>query len=290
LKALYDIPGFARYVNIGNLRSKALHICRYDGREDLLYRSDPVTIDFYFLSVKSTVDKKVVNPVSGSNEAGTYLYLDGPGNTLEWDLEPPVSGYSIMVSTQYLGNYVKGYRFMHYNNHEALFLTREEERVLLDLFDKAYSEFQKDQFYKNVLVSYIVLILTYVQHLYARQFDSRSAMYQEVVSDFYKNIEAYFREDTILTNRSFTAYFAQKVNLTPDYFSDLIQHFTGITPTDHIQKYRMQLAKRKLKRTTIPICEIADTLGFPSPTSFSRFFKKKTGISPRAYRKQTVIS
>ena len=36
---------------------------------------------------------------------------------------------------------------MNYNNHEALFLTWEEKQILMDLFEKAYQEYEKEKNY-----------------------------------------------------------------------------------------------------------------------------------------------
>ena len=44
------------------------------------------------------------------------------------------------------------------------------------------------------------------------------------------------------------------------------------------------MAKNLLLGTNEPISQITHTLGFDYPSHFSKFFKKKTGMSPAAYR------
>jgi AraC-like DNA-binding protein len=45
-------------------------------------------------------------------------------------------------------------------------------------------------------------------------------------------------------------------------------------------------AKAQLKITTLPIKEIANTLGFENVAFFNRFFKSHVGITPKAYRNE----
>ena len=43
-------------------------------------------------------------------------------------------------------------------------------------------------------------------------------------------------------------------------------------------------AKRQLRYTSVAVSEIAYALGFDDPAYFTRFFSRRTGLSPRAFR------
>ena len=43
-------------------------------------------------------------------------------------------------------------------------------------------------------------------------------------------------------------------------------------------------AKTQLINTDFPVQAIAHTLGFTSPTTFNRYFKTYTGMTPQEYR------
>ena len=49
-------------------------------------------------------------------------------------------------------------------------------------------------------------------------------------------------------------------------------------------------AKRQLLYTSKPVSEIAYELGFDDPAYFTRFFSRRTGMSPRAYRARGPVS
>ena len=152
---ILDIPEFCRYLNVNGLKSNELHIVDFEDKKEVRLKSNPVIIDFYLLAIKPPMDNKLVSyELLEDQSDSSYLYVDCPQNTLDWEIEPPLSGYAIMVSARYLDKYAKEYNFVHYNNHEALFLTKEEETILWDLFRKAEHEFRKE-YYSRTVITYI---------------------------------------------------------------------------------------------------------------------------------------
>lgn len=280
---IYDIKEFIKYLNIGNVKNEDLHVADFAQHENILVQSSSITIDFYLLAIKPPLEKEINIPDYPYEDlGGSFMYLDGPHNALEWDIIPPVSGYCILASAKFLNRYIKDYNFTHYNNHEALYLTKDEEVLLWDLFQKANNEFSKERYSKEVILSYTALILSYTQIFYDRQFDSRSKIYNKVIESFQKNLENYFNEN--VSGLPSVAYFAQKANLSANYFGDLIKHFTGESPIEHIHNHIIHIAKQKLQQTNLSVSEISYSLGFDYPTYFTRFFRKKTGMAPKVYR------
>ncbi len=259
-----------------------IQVIYYDEHPDILLKSLPAEIDFYLLALKDKIE--VQSPVESMSDS--YLYLDKPGNKIEWDLKNPFSGYAIFVNEKLLNKAVKDISFANYDRHEALFLTPEEKDTLYDLFSKSYKEYQKGNFSKEVLISYTSLIISYTQIYYERQFEARSKIYNKVVADFYQQLDAYLNNENGISELPSVMYFAEKANLSANYFGDLIKHFTGTSPIDHIHEGIIQLAKNKLRQTKLSVSEIAYSLGFDYPTYFTRFFRQKTGISPKVFRNQ----
>ena len=70
-------------------------------------------------------------------------------------------------------------------------------------------------------------------------------------------------------------------------FRNHFKQITGLPPGQYQIHIRLNKARRLLRNSTLSIQEIAEQLGFESIYYFSRLFKKKTGCSPLAYRKQT---
>ena len=61
----------------------------------------------------------------------------------------------------------------------------------------------------------------------------------------------------------------------------------GISYREVVQTCRFEQACLLLTDSTLGVSEIASTLGYADPSSFSRFFLRLSGTSPRAYRART---
>ena len=79
-------------------------------------------------------------------------------------------------------------------------------------------------------------------------------------------------------------YCGAALNMSPKYLSDLLKKETGSSTQDHIHKFIIEKAKYNLLNSTVSASEIAYNLGFEYPQYFSKIFKKKTALSPNAFR------
>lgn len=79
-------------------------------------------------------------------------------------------------------------------------------------------------------------------------------------------------------------YFADKLNLSPNYFGDLIKKTTGKSPREYIRDRIISVAKHRIFYTDLSISEIAYQLGFTYPQHFMRLFKQQMGYTPSEYR------
>ena len=61
---------------------------------------------------------------------------------------------------------------------------------------------------------------------------------------------------------------------------------TGLAPNQYLLEVRIRKARELLTNTTLTVTAIAEETGFKSSFYFSRFFKKRAGLSPRQYREK----
>ena len=66
----------------------------------------------------------------------------------------------------------------------------------------------------------------------------------------------------------------------------LFKQAFGRTPHQFLTHRRIERAKHLLARTERPVTEICLDVGFESLGSFSHLFRRETGASPTAYRRQ----
>lgn len=57
------------------------------------------------------------------------------------------------------------------------------------------------------------------------------------------------------------------------------------TPYQYLMEYRMQRASELLAETDLPIGTIGETVGFSQVSHFGHCFRKRTGLTPSAYRR-----
>lgn len=287
MKKKYDIKDFLDYTHISGFKNNHIHLVEYQKQKDMRKKSAPIELDFYLLAIKLNFDKDKNFGQTAFDQADSFVYLDQPGDFLQWDVDQQISGYQILIDAGLFRKIAKAYSFTYYNNHEALFITKEEEKTITDLFKKALKEFEDNEnFSKEIVIHYASLILSYIQKFYSRQFDTREELYNSTVADFYKKLETYYDDEQHALKAPSVSYFSDKANLSSNYFGDLIKHYTGRSPQEHIHQLLIQIAKNKLRTTSLSISEIAFSLGFEYPSYFATFFKKETGISPSVFRNQ----
>ena len=82
--------------------------------------------------------------------------------------------------------------------------------------------------------------------------------------------------------------YALLCNLSESRFSHLFKEICGISPLEYIQSLRLKKATELLENTDMSVAKIAEAVGIADQNYFSRFFKSKTGVSPRRYREKNL--
>ena len=80
-------------------------------------------------------------------------------------------------------------------------------------------------------------------------------------------------------------FYASMLNITPVYLSRVVRQVTGRTVIDYINQMLLMEASFLLQTSKLSITQIADHLHFADTPSFSKFFSRLKGMSPKEYRK-----
>jgi two component transcriptional regulator, AraC family len=78
---------------------------------------------------------------------------------------------------------------------------------------------------------------------------------------------------------------AERVGLSPIYFSTLFKKIESLNYIDYLTQVRMDAAKDLLRTTKSNIVNIAEEVGYTDEKYFRKLFKKYNGIKPTEYRK-----
>ncbi|MBQ8408076.1 MAG: helix-turn-helix domain-containing protein [Clostridia bacterium] len=80
----------------------------------------------------------------------------------------------------------------------------------------------------------------------------------------------------------------ERFHFGKSYLCEQFKHVKGVSVMNYYLELKLTEAKRLLREESLPIHEIAEQLGFESPEYFSRYFKKRVGHSPKAFRKMLI--
>jgi AraC family transcriptional activator of pobA len=186
-----------------------------------------------------------------------------------------------------LGRHIADYNFFSYEVHEALHLSESERKLIFDCYNKIRHELEGniDKHSKTLIVSNIELLLNYCIRFYDRQFITRENVNKGILQKFEELLNTYFSsEKPKEIGLPSVSYCADQLNLSANYFGDLIKKETGKSAQEYIQLKVMDLAKEKVFDLSKTVSEIAYELGFKYPQHFSRSFKQHVGVSPNEYR------
>ncbi|KQT26070.1 transcriptional regulator [Chryseobacterium sp. Leaf405] len=188
-----------------------------------------------------------------------------------------------------LAKKIQKYSFFQYESNEALHISEEEKALLDEVTVRIKKEYSQniDRHTQGLILNQIEMLLNYSDRFYDRQFFTRNKTGNDLIQRFERLLNNYF-DDEQLTEKGIpeVKYFAEKLNLSPNYLSDLLSKFTGKTTIERIHLKLVDKAKNILLGTTKSISEIAYELGFEHPSHFTKIFKTKAGISPLHFRKQ----
>jgi YesN/AraC family two-component response regulator len=82
---------------------------------------------------------------------------------------------------------------------------------------------------------------------------------------------------------------ADRLNISAGYLRNYFKDKTGRHLSDYLNEYRMDKAKEMLQHTEERIQDIAAKVGYQNANSFTRMFRRLTGITPGEYRRDRRV-
>lgn len=185
-----------------------------------------------------------------------------------------------------LAQRIQQYSFFSYEVSEALHMQDTERETIVACMRQIRDELSapQDEYSRTILVAYIEVLLNYCMRFYGRQFTTRKMESKDILMRFERMLSDYFdRGEQIEHGLPNVQECAERLALSPNYFSDLIKKETGERPHEHIQRFLIERVKKALTDGDKSVSEIAYALGFNYTHHLSRLFKKTTGMSPTEY-------
>ena len=211
------------------------------------------------------------------------VYFIRPGQVHNWALDVDTVGFQLMLSSEIVSAF---------SNLSPFSFFDQSVPSCLSLTEKKFSEFkiqlheielvlpQDDLLTKEIVLLRLHLLLKLLQKEYLKQFPGHESATkpEKIIKSFHELIDLHFNTE------SSVHFYADKLNITPNYLNILSQKNLKIPAGDVIKERTILEAKRLLTSTDLSIKEIAYQLGFNDNGYFSKVFKKYTGKSPGDFK------
>ena len=103
---------------------------------------------------------------------------------------------------------------------------------------------------------------------------------EEIFIEFIRLLPQYFNVHHDI------AFYASQLNISAVYLSRIVRQVSGRTVVDYVNQMLLMEASWLLQTSEKSISQIAEQLNFADAASFSKFFSRLKGLSPKEYRNQ----
>ena len=258
--------------------------------------SASLILDFYFIAIKRCPPTKFKYGQQEYDFDEGVMFFIAPGQVFKIEVEPDStaksSGWLLLIHPDFLWNMplaktIKQYQYFDYSVNEALLLSEKEETAIIGIMQSIQQEYNStiDKFSQSIIIAQLELLLVQSDRFYHRQFITREIANHKILNRLEELLANYFNSDNLAgKGLPSVQYIADKLNVSPNYLSDLLKVLTGQSTQQHIHDKLIEKAKEKLSTTDLSVSEIAYELGFEHSQSFSKLFRIKTNISPMKFR------
>ena len=160
-------------------------------------------------------------------------------------------------------------------------LKLKKSHALVSSFEKITDEYNlKKPFYNEKCMAYLMEIFSEV---------GRCVSYMDNTVYMKNKLEINAVLSEMLREYSYNhsvKYYADFCHLSVSRFYRVFKAGVGLTPTEYINRLRINQAKELLENTYMSVCDIAEAVGFSDQNYFGRVFKKQTGTSPKKFIKE----
>jgi len=166
-----------------------------------------------------------------------------------------------------------------YESHPCVKLDRHEYKMITDVVG-GMREIKRLELPDNrmLMTRLLEFLLRLLSH-YRKSKLNETGANRRVSMQFHSDLVQHF------SKHHDVGFYAERVCLTPKYFSAVVKQETGHNAAYWIRVKIIAEAKMLLHiRQDLSLKVIADMLGFGEQASFSRYFKRETGLSPTEFR------
>jgi AraC family transcriptional regulator, transcriptional activator of pobA len=298
-----EYPHFASFEHL-------FHINRLEDYQDKIQFPLPPhrkqVYDFLFLTKGITQRSKALNPYRiGQN---TFFFLPAFQITnhdfMSEDIEGFYCHFNFDIFTNHLlqHNILQNFPFLQFISNPLVEIEESAKTNILHIFKRLESEYQrmsdvgfgvsqssnrnlKSEIQNpkpdlDIIIIYLLALFTEVNRFYTPSVLQKKTTALMITQQFKDALSNHIYEKRLVSE------YADLLMVSPNHLNKCVKKATGFSAQDLLNEMIILEAKVLLKQTDYPINEIAHKLSQQNHSDFSRFFKSKTGITPKEYKQQ----
>lgn len=140
---------------------------------------------------------------------------------------------------------------------------------------------ERNDFYRDmILYEYVKIFLYEACHILddTTSQSNPGKKDRSITNQFFQFVDKEYKE-----NRKVDHY-AELIGITPKRLAHVIKKTTGKYPSEWLENYAVLESKKLLRSTDESIQNISYDLNFATPSHFVKFFKARTGMTPKEFR------
>jgi AraC-like DNA-binding protein len=262
------------------------------------FSSPPSRLNFFvFLFAKDGNARYTLDDHTFDTEPGT-IYFTNPGHIRSYEWTRIEEVYLITLNESFLKENVHAdifdeFPFLLAETFPGRVVSPEVFAEFERLYLQIYKEYtSRSPFRTRLIANLFVVLLLKIKEYFWLDYNpiyegNRSS---QIVKKFKQLLEKHYRDiSTGKADRIFRIQeYADAQNLHPNYLSNVIKTKTGKAIGTWIAEKAITEAKSLLQHSALSIKEVGYRLGFMESAHFSNYFKKHTGMSPVAFKKEHV--
>lgn len=144
---------------------------------------------------------------------------------------------------------------------------------------------KKHHFAKEINYAYFYILLTDMADMVWKRYNKQEPSHHTemkradtILKEFAELLAQNVKKETSV------GFYAEKLCISRQYLALIVKERMRVTISTVLSSMRVEIAARMLRNPDLTIQQIAESMSFSDQSSFGKFFKKHTGISPLKYR------
>jgi AraC family transcriptional regulator, transcriptional activator of pobA len=240
--------------------------------------------DFFFLTKGKSVRSKGLDNYEISTH--DFFFLPAYQITTHESMSKDAEGFYCHFDSEILyKNFAKHdiskeFNFLNFVGNPVVKIDNEAFVAIRNILERLEVEYQKEDIYFDLVSCYLLTLFTELKRFVqvTTKVKENSALR---IAQQYKNALSQH-----VYQKQSVAEYADLLAVSPNHLNKCVKTSIGKSAQDLLNEMILLEAKVLLKQTNLSIGEVAFKINKQNPSDFSRFFKAKTGITPKEYKQK----